>query len=134
MSDIPEGALVLTGTFSINDTPIKILFDSGATHNFISEKLVSRLGLKGSHTNSAYKIVTSGGKISSSTLIREVQLGLGSKNFPTHLIAIGSEGMDVILGMDWMTQHKVVLDISGRVVAINEDHSVQGPVDGHSWL
>jgi hypothetical protein len=31
MSDIPEGASVLTGTFSINDTPIKILFDSGAT-------------------------------------------------------------------------------------------------------
>jgi hypothetical protein len=27
--------------------------------------------------------------------------------------------MDVILGMDWMTQHKVVLDISGSVVAIN---------------
>jgi hypothetical protein len=37
MSDIPEGASVLTGTFSINDTPVKILFDSGATHSFISE-------------------------------------------------------------------------------------------------
>jgi hypothetical protein len=41
MRDIPEGALVLTGTFSINDTPVKILFDSGATHNFIGEKLIS---------------------------------------------------------------------------------------------
>jgi hypothetical protein len=29
MSDIPEGASVLTGTFSINDTPVEILFDSG---------------------------------------------------------------------------------------------------------
>jgi hypothetical protein len=27
--------------------------------------------------------------------------------------------MDVILGMEWMTQHKVVLDISDRVVEIN---------------
>jgi hypothetical protein len=27
--------------------------------------------------------------------------------------------MDVILGIDWMTQHKVVLDISDRVVEIN---------------
>jgi hypothetical protein len=27
--------------------------------------------------------------------------------------------MDVILGMEWMTRHKVVLDISDRVVAIN---------------
>jgi hypothetical protein len=67
ISDIPEGASVFTGTFSINDTPVKILFDSGATHCFISEKLVGKLGLMGSHTNSAYKIVTLGGKISSST-------------------------------------------------------------------
>jgi hypothetical protein len=67
MSDIPEGASLLTGTFSINDTPIKILFDSRAIQSFISEKLVGRLGLMGSHTNSAYKIVTPGGKIASST-------------------------------------------------------------------
>jgi hypothetical protein len=119
MSDIPEGASVLRGTFSINDTPVKILFDSGATHSFISEELVGKLGLMGSHTNSAYKIVTLGGKISSSTLICGVLLELGSKTFLTHLIAISLEGMDVILGMDWMTHHKVALDISSRVVAIN---------------
>jgi hypothetical protein len=119
MSDIPEGASVLTGTFSINDTPVKILFDSRATHNFISEKLIGKMGLKGSHTNSAYKIITPGGQITSSILIRGVCLGLGSKIFPTILIAISLVGMDVILGMEWMTQHKVVLDISDRVVEIN---------------
>jgi hypothetical protein len=37
MSDISEGALVLIGTFSNNDIPVKILFDSGAIHSFISE-------------------------------------------------------------------------------------------------
>jgi predicted aspartyl protease len=100
MSDIPEGASVLTGTFSINDTPVKILFDSGATHSFISENLLGKMGLMGSHTNSAYKIITPGGQNSSSTLIRGVRLGLGSKTFPTSLIAISLEGMDVILGMD----------------------------------
>jgi hypothetical protein len=119
MSDIPEGALVLTGTFSINDTPNKILFHYGATHSFISEKLVGRLGLMSCHSNSAYKIVSLGGKIFSSILICGVLFGLCSKTFLTHLIAISLDGMDVILGMDWMTRHKVVLDISGRVVAIN---------------
>jgi hypothetical protein len=65
MSDIPEGASVLTDTFSINDTPVKILFDSGATHSFISENLLGKLGLRGSHTKSTYKIITPGGNISS---------------------------------------------------------------------
>jgi predicted aspartyl protease len=103
MSDIPEGASVLTGTFSINDTPIKILFDSGATHSFISEKLLGKMGFKGSHTNSVYKIINPGGQIASNILIRGVCLGLGSKIFPTNLIAISLASMDVILGMDWMT-------------------------------
>jgi predicted aspartyl protease len=65
LSDIPEGASVLTGTFFINDTPFKILFDSGATHSFISAKLLGKMGLKGSHTNSTYKIITPGGQITS---------------------------------------------------------------------
>jgi hypothetical protein len=128
MSDIPEGASVLTSTFSINVTPIKMLFDSGATHSFIIEKLIGKMGLKGSHTNSAYKIITPGEQISSSTLICGVCLGLGSKIFPTNHIAINLAGMDVILGMDWMTQHKVVLDISYRVVEINS------PAVGHTTM
>jgi hypothetical protein len=128
MSDIPEGSSVLTGTFSINDTLAKILFDSEATHSFISEKLLSKIDLKGSHTNSACKIITPGGQITSNILIRGVCLGLGSKIFPTNLIAISLAGMDVILGMDWMTQHKVVLDISDRVVEINL------PTVGHTTL
>jgi hypothetical protein len=36
--------------------------------------------------------------------------------------------MDVILGMDWMTHHKVVLDLSDRVVEINS------PKVGHTTL
>jgi hypothetical protein len=99
MSDIPEGASVLTGTFSINDTPVKTLFDSGATPSFISEKLIGKMDLMGFHTNSAYKIIILGGQISSSTLIHGVCLGLGSKIFPTNLIAISLEGMDVILAI-----------------------------------
>jgi predicted aspartyl protease len=46
MSDISEGASMLTGTFSINDTPVKILFDSGATHSFISETTIRQNGFE----------------------------------------------------------------------------------------
>jgi hypothetical protein len=36
--------------------------------------------------------------------------------------------MDVILGMEWMNQHKVILDISDRVIEINS------PMVGHTTL
>jgi hypothetical protein len=37
MEDIPEGEQVLTGTFSLNEHPTTILFDSGSSHDFISK-------------------------------------------------------------------------------------------------
>jgi hypothetical protein len=37
MEDIPEGEQVLMGTFSMNGHPTIILFDSGASHDFISK-------------------------------------------------------------------------------------------------
>jgi hypothetical protein len=128
MSDIPSGASVLTGTFSINVIPVKILFDSGATHSFISGNLVDKLSLRGLRVKEAFTIVTPSGKISSHTAAFGVPVQLGNKTVQSNLIVIGLEGMDVIVGMDCMTRHKVVLDISGRVIAINS------PTIGHTTL
>jgi hypothetical protein len=44
-----------------------------------------------------------GGKISSHTIALGVPLKLESNTDQSHLITINLEGMDVILGMDWMT-------------------------------
>jgi hypothetical protein len=54
LADVPEGAAVLTGTFSIRDHLVRILFDSGATHSFLSESLVSKLGLQSCHTKDSF--------------------------------------------------------------------------------
>jgi hypothetical protein len=60
-----------------------------------------------------------GANISSELVTKGVPLKLGSRTVDTDFIILGLEGMDVILGMDWMNQHKVVLDISERMVEIN---------------
>jgi predicted aspartyl protease len=93
MSDIPEGASVLTGTFFINNTTVKILFDSGATHSFISENLLGKFGLKGMQTKLAYKITTPGGNISSHLVTFGVPLRLGRRVIQSNLITIKLEGM-----------------------------------------
>ena len=46
LEGIPEGAPVMAGTFSVNDQPVTALFDSGASHTFISKECAIRLGLK----------------------------------------------------------------------------------------
>jgi hypothetical protein len=42
MEDIPEGEQVLMGTFSLNGHPIVILFDLGASHDFISKACIEK--------------------------------------------------------------------------------------------
>jgi hypothetical protein len=64
-------------------------------------------------------ITTPGSKISSNQIYRKVPIQLGSNLIKMDLLLLDLEGMDVLLGMDWMTRHRVSLDISSRVVEID---------------
>jgi hypothetical protein len=128
LAELPEGAPIMTGTFSIDYKPVIILFDSGATHSFISDKCVARVGLNSCQAKGLYMISTPWGKIGSNQLIRHVPIQLGSKVVKTDLVLLPLEGMDIILGMDWMTKHKVLLDIASRVIEIDS------PYDGATTL
>jgi hypothetical protein len=77
------------------------------------------LGLNVLRVKNEYKIATPGGEISSNTLVKSVPLQLGSKVFQTNLLTLGLDGINVILGMDWMTHHKVTLDIAEQRIEIN---------------
>ena len=50
LAELPERAPVMTGTFSVHHKPAIILFDSGASHNFISAKFGAKVGLDFCHT------------------------------------------------------------------------------------
>jgi predicted aspartyl protease len=111
LSELPEGAPMMMGTFSTNHQPVIILFDSGATHSFISSKCGTKVGLDFYPTQGAYIIATPGGKISSNQIYRKALIELGSNMIKTDILLLNLEGMDVLLGMDWMTRHRVSLDI-----------------------
>jgi hypothetical protein len=58
VGDIPEGAPVMMGTFSIRGKPIRVLFDSGANHSFMNAKTLSKVGLNTCSTNDVFTIKT----------------------------------------------------------------------------
>jgi predicted aspartyl protease len=83
----------MSGTFSIDYKPVVILFDSGATHSFISNKCGARVGLDFYHTKGSYMISTPRGKVASNEMIRCVPIQLGSKVIKTDLVLLQLEGM-----------------------------------------
>jgi hypothetical protein len=122
LAEVPDGAPVMSGTFSIHHQPVVTLFDSGATHSFISNNCGARIGLDLCPTKGAYMISTPGGKITSDQMVKRVPIQFGSKEIRTDLILLDLEGIDVILGMNWMTEHRVLLDISSRVIKIDSPY------------
>jgi hypothetical protein len=118
MEDIPEGEQVLVGMFSLNMHPTTILFDLGASHNFINKACTQKHQLVIEHIITPYLIHTPGGNIATKQLVNATPLSLVGRLFRTSLIILEGQGIDVILGMGWMKRYKAVLDIAARTVQL----------------
>jgi hypothetical protein len=130
MEDIADGEQVLTYMFSLNGCHVVILFDSGATHDFISRACTQKHQLDIPHSDSPYMISTPGwgGGVATKHIVRKTPLDLGGKVFKVYLIVLDGHGIDVILGIGWMKRHKVLLDTAARVVPLDS------PVHGSMTL
>jgi hypothetical protein len=119
VEDIPEREEVLASVFLLFGHPIIILFDSRVSHDFITSECAKQAELSLTVAKPSYMIRTPGGQIVANQMAREVPLKLAGQIFPTHLIVLDGQGIDVILGMSWMKQHKAILDIAKWLVYLN---------------
>jgi hypothetical protein len=126
MEDIPEGEQVPTTTFALNGHPVIILFELGASHDFTSKAYTQKHLLPIEYMLTPYMISTPGGKIITRQLVVNPSLNLGGRVYQTCLIVLEGQGIDVILGMNWMRKHKAVLDIAARTVYL--ESPAQGSV------
>ena len=102
LEGIPEGAPVMAGMFSVNDQPVTVLFDSGASHTFISKECAMILGLKIECMPRSCHINSPGGQLVTNQIARRVPLKLHGEIFNTSLIILPTQKVDIILGMNWM--------------------------------
>ena len=108
----------MTGTFLVNNHPVVVLFDSGASHTFISKECASRLGLEVESMSRSCHINSPGGKLVTNHIVRRVPLKLQGKIFHTSLIILPTQNVDIILGMNWMEDQGVLLDTLSQFVHI----------------
>jgi hypothetical protein len=126
---IPTGEEVLAGTFFLNEHSIIILFDSWASHDFMSSTCAKKARLTLMASGASYVISTPGGRVDADWIVQKVPLDLFGWVFETDIIVLSGQGIDVILGMSWMKWHKAVLNISARLVHLNS--SMYGKVTLH---
>jgi hypothetical protein len=110
VATIPEGEPMMMGMFLVANHPALILFDSGASHTFISKKFVEKHCIPYTESRQGFKIHSPGGQIFSKEVAFQVPVTLAGWDFPTNMIVLKGQDIDVILGMNWLAQHKAVLN------------------------
>jgi hypothetical protein len=91
---------VVIGSIFVNDNSIVVLFDSGASHSFISTAYVEKHNLPIALLRCQMIVSSPGGDMPTRHLCPKVNLKISGVNFVTNLIVLESKGIDIILGMD----------------------------------
>ena len=76
----------VTGTFSINTTPAYVLFDSGASHLFISETFAKRLKIENVTPCEAHISIPSRLSVTCNNMYLDVPIAYGDTTLFAHLI------------------------------------------------
>jgi hypothetical protein len=96
--------------FFINDTSVAVMFDSGASYSFISTAYVEKYNLPLALLKCQMIVSSPGGDMLARQLCPKVV------DFVTNLIVLELKGIDVILGMDWLSKHKVLIDCAKKSI------------------
>ena len=104
----------------ILNTPVVVLFDTGASHSFISELCVHTLSLPTSESERRMMVSSPvGGMIEISRTCSNVEIVMGELKIVAHdLRVIKMEDIDIILGMDWLTTNFATIRCKERQISL----------------
>ena len=102
---------VIQGTFLLSRLWARVLFDSNASHSFIVASVVIELGLEvAALEDPLYVSSPLGIRVMIRMICRRCELEISGILLTVDLRVMDMSKFDVILGMDWLTTYRVVID------------------------
>ncbi|GJT00486.1 putative reverse transcriptase domain-containing protein [Tanacetum coccineum] len=98
---------VVNGTFLINNVYASVLFDTGADRSFVSYAFSKYIDIHPTTLDTNYSVELADEKsLTTNTILRGCTLNLQNHQFKIDLLPIELGSFDVIVGMDWMAEHR----------------------------
>jgi predicted aspartyl protease len=104
--------VVIASKFLVNDHPVVILFDLGASHFFVSSTFATERKLNVITIAKGGYCISAAGNILMNQEVNNVRIEIGDREFLVDLVVLPGLGIDVILGMKWMSGNGVLIDTS----------------------
>jgi hypothetical protein len=116
-----EAPDVVLSMFSINSSTAIVLFDSGASHSFISTAYVEKHNIPIAMLKCCMVVSSPIGDFPARQVCPKVKIILRGVEFSANLIVLDSKGIDVILGVDCMSKQKVLIDCAKKSIKLTTD-------------
>ena len=101
--------------FLLSRLSARVLFDSDASHSFIAASVVIELGLEVETLEEPIYVSSSlGTRARIGMICRGCELEISRILLTVDLRVMDMSEFDVILGMDWLTAYRVVIDCGRR--------------------
>ena len=103
----------------LHGMPLVVLFDTGASHSFISSACCDKLELKTERASHKKKILTpTGGTMTTTHVCSNIEIDLGTTRIKAdNLSVLPMWDTDVILGMDWLSENHATILCSERKIS-----------------
>ncbi|XP_022641613.1 uncharacterized protein LOC106773250 [Vigna radiata var. radiata] len=122
---VSSGNLII-GSCLLREKTCMVLFDSGATHSFISEECVEKLGLTVERLHFDLVVSTpTSGLIKTSNVCIRCPIIVEGRRFKVNLICLPLQGLEIILGMDWLSTNHILLDCGEKKLVFPNEHEYQ---------
>ena len=114
---------VIQGAFLLSRLWARVLFDSGASHSFIAASVVIELGLEVEALEEPLYVSSPLGiRARIGMICHGCELEISGILLTVDLRVMDMSEFDVILGMDWLTAYRVIIDCEcRRVTAYTQD-------------
>jgi hypothetical protein len=109
---------IIIGMVLINNNGVIVLFDSGASHSFVVANFVRKHNLPLAILKKQMIVSSPGGDMHARHVCSKVSIHIGGVEFLANLIVLESNGIDVILGMDWLSKHKGMINCAKKAVRL----------------
>nr|GFB08879.1 putative reverse transcriptase domain-containing protein [Tanacetum cinerariifolium] len=110
---------IVTSMFTLNDHYATTLFDSSADYSFVSTTFIPLLGIEPSELGFRYEIeIASGQLVEIDRVIKGCRLEIEGRVFDIDLIPFEHGSFDVIIGIDWLSNHNTEIIFHEKVVRI----------------
>ena len=109
-----ESPKIVMGTLHVNSVPASVLFDSGASHAFVSQQFAKLHGLDMENLPTPLAVQSPGSKWQTTMISPRNQIEIGGLLFSASLIVLGPSNIDIILGMDWLIAHNAMIDCAAK--------------------